>query len=206
MALDQKFVEGLFYAMCQKHATNSEIASIMSHAKSVRDAVLIIRSNPQATRFSNQFNGLSCNWIDMSLCIGENPTPFQAIKLAEAGINRFVDLTGIDHEYFEMLPETCSYYRETINEERTSVDEVVFAGKTVLDAIKGNNRVYLHCFSGLSRSAIIASIVTAVRMRISYSEAIKVIKVRRPVAQPNTELLDRHDAAKAVARLAKEFE
>lgn len=201
--LDPKFVEGLYYALCQKQATNSDLASIMSHAKSVRDAVNIIKKSPKAEVFLNAFHSLSFNWIDHIFCVGEQPSHFQAFLLVQAGINRFVDVTDSDQTYFEILPENVAYYKATIsNDSKNGQQPVELAAKSVLDALARNERVYLHCRSGLCRSAIIASVVTAIRMKISYTEAIKIVKSRRPVAQPQLDLFCREDADAVIKRLS----
>jgi len=202
--LTQQFVEGLFYAICQKQPTNSDVASILAHAKSIKDAVSIIRKLPKAENFFNQFHGLSCNWMDHLLCVGQQPSHFQALLLAYAGINRFVDCTEAEQDYFEILPENCTYYKTTIdNGRRNQQEPVEAAAKAVLESVTRTERVYLHCQSGLCRSAIIASVVTAVRLNLSYMEAIKVVKQRRPIAQPQLEILTRDDAETIIERLRK---
>lgn len=202
-ALTPQFVEGMYYAICQKQATNADVASIMSHAKSVKDAVQIIRKLPRASIFFNQFYGLSCNWMDHLLCVGEQPGHFQAILLASAGINRFVDVTESEQEYISGLPENVAYYKAPIrNDRRNDLVAAELAVKSVLDAIAMNQRVYLHCQSGLCRSALIASVVMATRMSISYSQAVKVVKIRRPVAQPQIDLLPEDDAAAIIKGLS----
>lgn len=200
--LTSEFVEGMFYAICQKQATNADVASIMSHATSIKDAVHIIRKHPKAEGFFNPFHGISCNWMDHLLCVGEEPKLFQALLLAYAGINRFVDVTGNEQWYPDILPDGVAYYQATIkNDERNMPEPVEAAVKAVLEPLADNQRVYLHCQSGLCRSAIIASVVTAVRKKIPYSEAIKVVKIRRPVAQPQADLLTRTDAEMVIKRL-----
>lgn len=202
--LNQQFVEGLYYAICQKQPTNSDVASILSHAKSIKDAVSIIRKLPKAENFFNQFNGLSCNWMDHLLCVGQQPSHFQALLLAYAGINRFVDCTETEQDYFEILPENVSYYKTTIdNENRNKPEPVEAAARAVLEPVMRMERVYLHCQSGFCRSAIIASVVTAVRLNLSYTEAIRIVKQRRPVAQPQLELLSRDEAEIIIERLKK---
>lgn len=204
LQLSQQFVEGLFFAICQKQPTNSDIASVMAHAKSAKDAVSIIRKLPKAEGFFNQFHGLSCNWMDHLLCIGQQPTYFQASMLAFAGINRFVDCTETVQDYFEILPENISYYKTPIlNNEQNKPEPVEAAARAVLDPLARNERVYVHCQSGFCRSAIIASVVTAVRLNIPYCEGVKIVKLRRPVAQPQSELLTREDAEAVIGRLRK---
>ncbi len=193
--LSPEFIEGMFYAICQKPATSSDIDSIMSHAKSVKDAINMIRSLPKAQPFMNQFHGISCNWMDNLFCVGQQPSHFQAICLAFSGINRFVDLTEIEQDYFEVLPNNISYYKTTIdNDTPNGPEPVMKAVGAVMETLRKNQRVYLHCQSGFSRSAIIASVVMAIRLKISYSDAIKIVKQRRPIAQPQMELLRREDA------------
>jgi protein-tyrosine phosphatase len=63
-----------------------------------------------------------------------------------------------------------------------------------METLRKNQRVYLHCQSGFSRSAIIASVVMAIRLKISYFDGMKIVKLRRPIAQPQMELLRREDA------------
>ena len=202
--LTQQYVEGLFYAICQKQPTNSDVASIMAHAKTPKEAVSIIRKLPKAAGFFNQFHGLSCNWMDHLLCIGQQPSHFQALLLAFAGINRFVDCTEQEQDYFEILPENVSYYKTTIaNDKPNEPGPVELAVKSVMESIDRNDRVYLHCQSGFCRSAIIASIVTAIRMNIGYMEAMKVVKIRRPVAQPQLELLSVEDAELIIGKFKK---
>jgi len=190
-----EFIEGMFYAICQKQATNADVASIMSHAKSIKDVVNIIRSMPKAMPFMNQYHGLSCNWMDHLFCVGQQPSHFQAICLAYTGVNRFVDLTEIEQDYFEVLPDNVSYYKTPIaNDTPNHPAPVIKAVGAVMETLQKNQRVYLHCQSGFSRSALIASVVMAIRLKISFSDAMKVVKTRRPVAQPQLELLRREDA------------
>lgn len=201
--LTTQFVEGLYYAICQKQATNTDIASILAHAKSIKDAIHIIRKLPKAELFFNQFHGLSCNWMDHLLCVGESPSQFQAITLAYAGINRFVDVTDVEEqEYMNVLPETVSYYKARIsNDQRNGPEPVEAAARAVLSALADNQRVYLHCQSGFCRSAIIASVVMAARMNRPYSEGLKIVKQRRPIAQPSVELFSAKDAAVVIGNL-----
>lgn len=204
MPLTQEFVQGLYYAICQKSPTGAEVASIVSHAKSMKDALSMIRQIPKAQPYMNQFHGLSCNWMDHFLCVGQQPTPFQAHCLAFTGINRFVDLTENEQEYITCLPETVSYYKATINNDLGNKPPAVeLAVKSVIEPLRLNQRVYLHCQSGFSRSAIIASVVMAIRLKVSYTEAMKVVKQRRPVAQPVMELLSRQDAESVIANFSK---
>lgn len=198
-----EFIAGLYYGICQKYATNAEIASIMSVAKSTSDAIKIIKALPKAEVFLNQFHGLSYNWMDGLFCVGEQPSHFQAAMLAQAGVNRFVDLTEIEQDYFEVLPTDVSYYKSPIsNSDRNKPDPVEAAARLVLEPLADKQRVYLHCQSGFCRSAIIASVVMAVRLNTTYPLAIKVVKTRRPVAQPQLELLSRTDAEIVVKRLS----
>lgn len=201
--LSPQFIEGAYYAICQKHPTNADVASILAHAKSVKQAVAIIRKLPEASRFFDQFHGLSCNWIDQLLCVGEQPSQFQALLLAQAGINRFVDVTEECQNYFEILPENISYWQATIRNDVVNRPEMIEkAAFLVLEAMSDMQRVYLHCHSGMHRSAIVASVVLAVRNRVAYSEAIKLLKCRRPIAQPTYELFSRQDAASVIEKLA----
>lgn len=200
--LDPKFVEGLFYGLCQKMPTNSEVASIVSLAKSVREAVAIIKRNGCTVKFFDHFNALSCNWMDHLLCVGECPSHFQALLLSQAGINRFVDLTEIDNDYVTILPENCSYYKATLkNDAKNSVEDVEGAVRIVMEALAKNDRVYLHCFSGRSRSALVAALVCAVRNKLSFQQGIKYVKSRRPIAEPHPDLLGPEDANAVIRRL-----
>ena len=193
--LTPQFIEGLYYAICQKQATNSDVASIMAYAKSVKDAVNIIRKLPKAEKFFNPFYGLSCNWLDHLFCVGEQPSHFQAVVLAQTGINCFVDLTENEQDYVNMLPETVNYYKAMIsNEKRNKIGPVETAVKAVMEPLNRNERVYLHCQSGLCRSAIIASLVSAIRNKVGYAEGIRIVKLKRPVAQPQLDLLSNEDA------------
>ena len=202
--LSPQFIEGAYYAMCQKHPTNSDVASILAHAKTIKQAMAIIRKLPETARFFDNFHGLSCNWIDHLLCVGEQPSQFQALLLAQTGINRFVDVTSNTQEYFEVLPENVSYWQATIqNDVKNAPEDVERAAGIVLESIGKSERVYLHCHSGMHRSAIIASVVIAVRKNIAYSEAIKLLKLKRPIAQPSYELFARQDAALVVEKLSK---
>lgn len=201
--LDPKFVEGLFYGLCQKMPTNSEVASIVSYAKSVRDAVSIIKRNSLSAKFFDHFNALSCNWMDHFLCVGECPSHFQALLLAHAGINRFVDLTELDNDYFVALPDNCSYYRATIkNDTKNSTQDVEVAVHTVMEALDRKDRVYLHCFSGRSRSAFVAAIVSAIRNGLTFQQGVRFVKGRRPVAEPHPDLLGADEANALIRRLA----
>lgn len=203
--LTAQFIEGVYYAICQKQATNSDVASILSYAKSMKDAVSIIRKLPKAEKFFNPFHGLSCNWMDHLLCVGEQPSHFQAIMLAYAGINRFVDLTEAEQDYFEILPQNISYYKTTISNDRPNKpDPISFAIRAVLESINRHDRVYLHCQSGLCRSAIVASLIAAIRQNVSYLDGIKIVKLRRPVAQPQFDLLSLEDADIIIERFKNE--
>ena len=200
--LTPQFVEGMFYAVCQKQATNTDIASILACAKSAKDVLHILRKSPKAQVFLNQFHGLSLNWLDHLYCIGERPSHFQASLLANTGINRFVDLTEIEQDYFKMLPDNVSYCKATIaNDRRNGPDVIEAAAKAVLEPLGRNERVYMHCMSGISRSIIIASIVMAVRTKSGYLEAMKFVKTRRPIAQPQMDLLALQDAECVIRRL-----
>ena len=203
MGLSSDFIEGMYYAICQKSPTNTELASIVSLAKSTKDALSMIRNIPKAQPYMFQFHGLSCNWMDHFLCVGQQPTPFQAHCLAFSGINRFVDVTENEQDYTTCLPETVSYYKATVsNDEANQALAIELAVKCVIEPLKSNQRVYLHCQSGFSRSAIVASVVMAIRLKISYTEAMRVVKQRRPVAQPVMELLSRQDAATVIAKFS----
>jgi len=199
--LTPEFIEGMYYAICQKQATNIEIESIISQAKTIKQAASIIRNLVKAQPFINQFHGLNCNWMDHFFCVGQQPTPFQALLLSYTGINRFVDLTENEQIYLDCLPDGVSYYKTTIANDTPNKPEIIEpAVRAIIEPIRQNQRVYLHCQSGFSRSAIVASVVMSIRLNISYSEAMKVVKIRRPIAQPQMDLLSREDAEFVISK------
>jgi hypothetical protein len=199
----EEFVRGAFFAACQRMPTNYESASITAHARDCREAMIIIRQHPEASKLYNALYGLSCNWMCFDLCLGERPTPLQATLLAEAGITSFIDLTEEQQPYSEYLPEGVLYDKSPLkNNVRNGPGPVGDAAKLVMSRISGN-RVYLHCNSGMSRSPLVAAVVIAARSKAPFRDGIKAVKHRRPVSQPHGDLLTPEEAEELAARLSR---
>jgi predicted protein tyrosine phosphatase len=200
----EEFVRGAFFAACQRMPTNHESASISAHASNFREAMLIIRQHPDASRLFNALYGLSCNWMGLDLCLGERPTPLQAELLAEAGVTSFVDITEEPQPYAEYLPDGVLYQKSPLkNNVRNEPGPVEAAARMVLSSLR-SSRVYLHCNSGMSRSPLVAAIVVAARGRLHFCEGLRIVKQRRPIAQPHPDLLTPDEAEVITRRLADE--
>ena len=53
------------------------------------------------------------------------------------------------------------------------------------DARKQNGKIYVHCVQGVSRSATICLCYLIYKEKLTFNEALSLIKDRRPVANPN---------------------
>jgi hypothetical protein len=201
--LSPEFISGLFFAACQRLPTNIELAQIQACASTELEAIHLVRRLPEATRFFDAFYGLSCNWISPLLCIGEFPGPFQADLMAESGINAFVNVSGKDPVYQKFLEKNVSYVSiPLVNNAPNDVACIKAAAQEVLRLMGDAKRVYLHCFSGISRSALVASIVVAVSAKCSFYDGMRFVKSRRPMARPNPDLLSNEMACQIVKELS----
>jgi len=55
----------------------------------------------------------------------------------------------------------------------------------ISEALKENGKVLIHCIRGVSRSATIVAAYLMIAMRMSYEDAVKKIREKRPIARPN---------------------
>lgn len=205
MALPEGFVEGVFFAVCQRPPTNRELASIARHAIDKRDVVHFLKNMPEAGRFFNNFYGLSFNWINFRLAVGEYPSPFQADLLVEDGITHFINVTNQDLPYVDILPDSISYSAVPLaNDKRNSKEDMAKAAKLVLCSMGSDDRTYLHCFSGISRSAAVAAIAIGAREGLNYRQAMDLVRGKRPLAHPHPSLVTLAEANAIIKQLGQE--
>lgn len=202
--LPDALVRGAFLAICQRLPTNKEVADILHSAKSEKEAVRMISRLPEASRFFNSFYGLSFNWIGFDLAVGEYPSPLQADLLVEVGVNEFVNLTETSLPYTDGIPQHVGYHEFSLtNDAPNPVEIIEDAAKAITGMLRQHRRVYAHCHSGISRSAMVASLVVGGRRGLSYKQAIEFVRQHRPIAYPHPDLLATPEANDVIKRLKK---
>ncbi|MGR3178843.1 MAG: dual specificity protein phosphatase family protein [Candidatus Anammoxibacter sp.] len=138
------------------------------------------------------FQKSSFDWITDQIAMGPAPIPQLWLQLVqEERINAFLNVSNEDFLYKAELPDDIHYYCYTIADGELIPNEILVAAvKTLSNLCKEGYRVYIHCHAGISRSGSILALYLSLRDNITYSQAIKNIQKRRPVCNPNPNLVD----------------
>lgn len=183
--MTEDFINGLYFAVCQRLPNKHDIAELLAVASSPGEALAALRGTPEGIRYFSLAGNLSFNWITNMMCIGARPTPVQAAALLEMGITAFLDLTYEPPDYAEALCEGVGRFSEPIkNDVANPPDDILRAARVLLGLLDENKRTYLHCNSGRSRSAYVAAIIIAVTRGEDFKEATRYVRLRRPTARP----------------------
>jgi len=87
--------------------------------------------------------------------------------------------------------KTGIQYRQIDIPDKANVD---FIDKTIVDIYDlvpitdGATKILCHCFSGISRSVLFASVLISLRNNISFEDSYKIVKKNRQISSPNPEL------------------
>lgn len=128
------------------------------------------------------------------LLIGAYPRDAADVEqLAQVGVDRVYNLCE-DGEYSggERLAVEASLREHDIEEQRLPLvdygglasDGLEHAVGDVLDALRDGRHVYLHCRAGWQRSATVAAGVIALHEGLPIEEALRVMRQRKPTAEP----------------------
>ena len=128
------------------------------------------------------------------LLIGAYPTDEDDVKmLARIQVDRILNLVD-DSEYRpgERDAVEAALAEAGIAEHRQNLVDYGGLPSTDLDAavnqvlewLDEGHRVYLHCRAGWQRSAAVAAGVVAIRENLTIDEALEVVQLRKPSAEP----------------------
>lgn len=145
--------------------------------------------NPQPTP-------LSYSWIvRQEFAIGPLPSrPSHWLQLEQAGFKTRLSCCYPEEES-SPIPDDWNTFslsipdhrqQEVLTKERLS--DVLFTAESLLSG--GNIPLYIHCFAGRERSALIAVGLTALRKDIDIFSALDWVRRCHPLAQPSYEHLD----------------
>lgn len=113
--------------------------------------------------------------------------------LRGAGVTRIFNLVQ-DVEYDEGARDACVTALDDAGIEERRVElidygsllpgQIELAAQTALAWLNQGERVYLHCRAGWQRSAAVAAAIVALREGVEPTEALELIRARKPTANP----------------------
>lgn len=137
------------------------------------------------------------SWIITGkLAIGPMPRSIEDWELLEkSGIKKRFSCCYAEEHIFAPLPEGWKSSGVCLPDHRAqehlTVDNLVFALKKAINFIdKDNNPVYLHCFAGQERSALLATGIVSLTENKDLFESLAWVRQCYPQARPLYEHLD----------------
>jgi protein-tyrosine phosphatase len=114
-------------------------------------------------------------------------------ELAAAGVTRVFNLVQ-DLEYDPGARDACTVALadagieerrvELVDYGSLSPDQIEAAAQAVLEWLGEGERVYVHCRAGWQRSATVVAAIVALRESVDPSEALEILRERKPTANP----------------------
>jgi predicted protein tyrosine phosphatase len=132
--------------------------------------------------------------LEDNLLIGAYPLDRADVEMvARLGVERVLNLVE-DAEYDPHQRDDieAAYARAGIEERRLGLidygglrsDQLEAAVQEVCDWLDEGARTYVHCRAGWQRSAAVAAGVIAVRQDVDVDEALAIVQLRKPSADP----------------------
>lgn len=122
-----------------------------------------------------------CSYFIKDKCLfGAYPTQSSVTELEENGIRFFINLT-FSHET-KIVPYTTNYIKidypipdRSIPENTISFSKFILYLCSIIKSLKNNDKIYIHCKGGQSRSPMVASSLLCYLFNMTAHEAISYI-------------------------------
>ena len=129
------------------------------------------------------------HWVTKDIALGSYPLESEIQTLLDAGVTAIVSLRMDEPDYdLERFQTACVMLVEdgTPFPYPYLVEGLAFLHEALLEG----NKVYVHCFAGISRSAFFVSCYLMLRDNITFDEAVGRVQSVRSKCQPNPMLYD----------------
>eukprot|EP00455_Lapot_gusevi_P056251 TRINITY_DN9311_c0_g1_i1.p1 TRINITY_DN9311_c0_g1~~TRINITY_DN9311_c0_g1_i1.p1 ORF type:complete len:244 (-),score=40.61 TRINITY_DN9311_c0_g1_i1:126-857(-) len=120
--------------------------------------------------------------IDKTLYLGNEANAVNANNLQALGITHVVNMAIQSKKYHE---GQFTYMHVRIYDVPEAELPILQCLQFISDAIAGGGRVLVHCLEGRSRSASIVIAYLMHSQKLSYQDALALVRSKRPIAEPN---------------------
>ena len=124
--------------------------------------------------------------ITETIYLGNMMAAFNKNKLKNLGIKKILTVMGAfgnHYDYREFIHKTI----EVDDDFRTNIIQYF---KVCFSFIEGNDKVFVHCAAGMSRSPTIVIAYIMWKKQIYLNDAIKFVREKRPLISPNANFMN----------------
>jgi len=149
-------------------------------------------------------NKLDMDEIIDNLYLGSLHAGSNGSELRKQGITRVINLSYVSYpENDGIAYKTINLYDSPLADIGSYFDEcVVF----IDDALSKNEKILVHCYAGISRSSSIILAYLINKYNYSLKDALKIVKKKRPIVQPNSGFMTQLEAYDASCKTKKSLQ
>ena len=161
-----------YLCVLNKIIDKSDIASIINTCVNVKKLIIIHNER--------------CSLIKDNIYVSDIKFADNTVSLMEEGFTHVVSLTRKD-----ITKSTNVVYNHINIPDKATInfiDEVSDCVAQLL-LIPKNSKILCHCFSGISRSVLFASVLITYKYGMEFDDALNIVKNNREISDPNPELV-----------------
>ena len=106
--------------------------------------------------------------------------------LKKLGINKILSVMGL----FGNLYSSKEFIQKSIDVTDDFKTNIIQYFKECFSFIEGNDKIFIHCAAGMSRSPTIVIAYLMWKKHIFLDEAIKIVREKRPLISPNSNFMN----------------
>ena len=119
--------------------------------------------------------------ITNTIYLGNIDAAFNKKKLKQLGIKKVLTVMGAFGNHYN----SNEFIHKSIDVDDDYQTNIIQYFKECLLFIEGNDKIFVHCAAGMSRSPTIVIAYIMWKNKLSLNKAIKFVKEKRPIACPN---------------------
>ena len=124
--------------------------------------------------------------ITETIYLGNMMAAFNKNKLKNLGIKKILTVMGAFGNHYD----SREFIHKTIEVDDDFRTNIIQYFKECFSFIEGNDKVFVHCAAGMSRSPTIVIAYIMWKKQIYLNDAIKFVREKRPLISPNANFMN----------------